>query len=113
MSFIGCLESAVTMHHCSGGPGAWEIGQTLMGLGGSSNYLMDLDSESNVLMVMVSWVEEGIAPETVSGMKFMNDTVANGVQFSRAHCRYRLRNMYDGVGDPTRKEGWNCLEVDL
>ncbi|THU94497.1 tannase and feruloyl esterase [Dendrothele bispora CBS 962.96] len=100
------------MHHCSGGPGAWEIGQTLAGSGGNSKYLMDLDPESNVLMAMVRWVEEGIAPETVLGTKFMNDTVANRVQFSRAHCRYPLRNTYDGVGDPTKKESWNCLEVD-
>ncbi|THU92545.1 tannase-domain-containing protein [Dendrothele bispora CBS 962.96] len=100
------------MHHCSGGPGAWEIGQTLAGSGGNSNYLMDLDLESNVLMAMVRWVEEGIAPETVLGTKIMNDTVANGVQFLRAHCRYPLRNTYDGVGDPTKKESWNCLEVD-
>ncbi|THU92543.1 tannase and feruloyl esterase [Dendrothele bispora CBS 962.96] len=45
------------MHHCSGGPGAW----------GDCNYLVDLDPESNVLMAMVRWVEEGIAPETCWG----------------------------------------------
>ncbi|THU81068.1 tannase-domain-containing protein [Dendrothele bispora CBS 962.96] len=74
----------------------WEIGQTLAGSGGNSNYLMNLDPESNVLMAMGRWVEEGIALE----------------RFSRAHCRYPLRNMYDEVGDPTKKDSWDCLEVD-
>ncbi|KAK7464265.1 hypothetical protein VKT23_006430 [Stygiomarasmius scandens] len=95
------------MGHCSGGVGAWEIGQTLAGAGGVGS--LNLDPESNVLMAMVRWVEEGVAPEKVLGTKYVNDTVAQGVEFARAHCRYPLRNTYDGVGDPTKKESWNCL----
>ncbi|THU76313.1 tannase and feruloyl esterase [Dendrothele bispora CBS 962.96] len=86
------------MGHCSGGVRAWEIGQTLAGSG----------SESSVLMAMVRWVEEGVAPETMLGTKYVNDTVSDGVAFARAHCRYPLRNTYDGTVDYTK----NCLEVD-
>jgi len=94
------------MNHCFNGAGAWEIGQTLNGAGGIAN--LNLDPGSNVLMAMVRWVEEGVAPEDILGTKFVNDTVAQGVQFARRHCRYPLRNTYDGVGDPTKKESWSC-----
>ncbi|KAK7464222.1 hypothetical protein VKT23_006388 [Stygiomarasmius scandens] len=97
------------MNHCFNGVGAWEIGQTLNGAGGIAN--LNLDPDSNVLMAMVRWVEEGVAPEDILGTKFVNDTVAQGVQFARRHCRYPLRNMYDGVGDPTKKESWSCQYV--
>ncbi|THV02292.1 tannase and feruloyl esterase [Dendrothele bispora CBS 962.96] len=93
------------MGHCSGGVGAWEIGQTLAGSGNLSN----LDPESNVLTAMVRWVEEGVAPESVLGRKYVNDDVDEGVAFSRRHCKYPLRNTYDGVGDSTKPESWKCL----
>ncbi|THU87952.1 tannase and feruloyl esterase [Dendrothele bispora CBS 962.96] len=101
------------MGHCSGGVGAWEIGQTLAGSGGETSVdELNLDPASNVLMAMVRWVEEGVAPETVLGTKYVDDTVSEGVAFARAHCRYPLRNTYDGTGDYTKEESWNCLEVD-
>ncbi|THU90663.1 tannase and feruloyl esterase [Dendrothele bispora CBS 962.96] len=100
------------MGHCSGGVGAWEIGQTLAGSGGETSVdELNLDPASNVLMAMVRWVEEGIAPETMLGTKYVDDTVSDGVAFARAHCRYPLRNTYDGTGDYTKEESWNCLEV--
>lgn len=55
------------MSHCSGGPGAWHIGQTALGaLGGQG------DARSNVLLALVEWVEKGVAPETVRGVRFVN-----------------------------------------
>ncbi|THU84518.1 tannase and feruloyl esterase [Dendrothele bispora CBS 962.96] len=93
------------MGHCSGGVGAWEIGQTLAGSGN----LLNLDPKSNVLTAMVRWVEEGVAPESVLGRKFVNDDVGECVAFSRRHCKYPLRNTYDGVGDSTKPESWKCL----
>ncbi|THU95601.1 tannase and feruloyl esterase [Dendrothele bispora CBS 962.96] len=98
------------MGHCSGGNGAWEIGQTF--LGAASNISFDSDSmdpERNVLMAMVRWVEEDVAPDTLLGTKFLNDTAKSGVQFSRKHCRYPFSNTYDGFGDSTRPESWQCL----
>ncbi|THU84512.1 tannase and feruloyl esterase [Dendrothele bispora CBS 962.96] len=93
------------MGHCSGGVGAWEIGQTLAG----SRNLANLDPESNVLTAMVRWIEQGVAPESVLGRKFVNDDTNEGVAFSRKHCKYPLRNTYDGVGDSTKPESWKCL----
>ncbi|KAH9222274.1 Tannase/feruloyl esterase [Leptodontidium sp. 2 PMI_412] len=89
------------MGHCSGGPGAWEIGQTTVGTSA-------LTSQDNVLMRIVDWVENGAAPETIRGTKYVNDTASLGVQFVRDHCRYPRRNVYNGKGDPTKATSWNC-----
>ncbi|OBU00042.1 Tannase and feruloyl esterase [Pseudogymnoascus verrucosus] len=92
------------MSHCSGGPGAWRIGQTALGaLGGEGG------AGSNVLAALVEWVEKGVAPETVRGVGFVNGTVALGVDFVREHCRYPLRNV---CVDPKRykhPKSWKCV----
>ncbi|KAF5379355.1 hypothetical protein D9757_007672 [Collybiopsis confluens] len=95
------------MSHCFGGDGAWEFGQGLEGLVGNFSTEM-LDPERNALTALVRWVEEGIAPDTLLGTKYVNDTPSLGVEFSRKHCRYPLRNTYDGVGDSSIPESWSC-----
>jgi hypothetical protein len=94
------------MGHCSGGPGAWVIGQG----GGASSKGIGFDSESNVLAALVEWVEGGNGPETILGRKFVNDSVEMGVEFQRRHCRLPLRNEYIG-GDASRPESWECRGV--
>ena len=91
------------MSHCAGGNGAWEIGQT--GAGAAT-----LDPEGNVLMAVVRWVEEGVAPETIRGTKYVNDTPALGAQIVRAHCRYPFRNVYVGSGEVGEEGSWRCVE---
>ncbi|KAK7464293.1 hypothetical protein VKT23_006460 [Stygiomarasmius scandens] len=95
------------MSHCSSGPGAWRIGQSFFGdvseLRGNN-----LSPDRNILMAMVRWVEEGIAPESILGRKFVNDSDGLGVEFSRRHCKFPLRNMYNGQGDSTKPESWSC-----
>ncbi|KAF5369588.1 hypothetical protein D9758_002582 [Tetrapyrgos nigripes] len=97
------------MLHCALGPGPWNVGQGLFGdtLPGSDY----LDPDRNVLMATVKWVEEGIAPDTILGTKFVNDTNNLGVEVSRKHCRFPLRNTYDGFGDSTKPESWSCQPV--
>ncbi|KFY94205.1 hypothetical protein V500_03374 [Pseudogymnoascus sp. VKM F-4518 (FW-2643)] len=53
------------MGHCSGGDGAHMIGNQLMSVS-------SLDTQNNVLLRMVDWVENGNAPETVTGTKFVD-----------------------------------------
>ncbi|KAF5367759.1 hypothetical protein D9758_009845 [Tetrapyrgos nigripes] len=97
------------MGHCSGGNGAWEIGQTLPGAANTvTPGSPSLDPEMNVLMAMVRWVEEGIAPDTVLGTKFVNDDPASGVQFSRRHCRFPKRTTFVG-DDSTKPDSWTCV----
>lgn len=91
------------MGHCDGGPGATFIGQ-----GGDSN--ATLSPEGNVLTAVVRWVEEGIAPDTILGTAYVNETKDSGeVAFQRRHCKYPLRNVYSGEGDPTTPDSWDCV----
>lgn len=55
------------MDHCSGGVGAWGIGQNAAVLTGAEQ-----TAQNNVLLRIVDWVENGEAPETVTGYKYVN-----------------------------------------
>jgi feruloyl esterase len=90
------------MAHCSGGSGAHMFGQ-------GSAASINLDPESNVLMAIVRWVEQGVAPETILGTKFNGDNKTQGVKFQRRHCRYPRRNKYSGKGDAASAESWQCV----
>lgn len=89
------------MNHCTGGPGAFNIGNRGSGFGGE-------EPERNVLNAMVQWVEEGIAPDYVLGTAY-TDANKNKVAFERKHCKYPLRNSYKGTGDPNSAESWHCV----
>ncbi|KAK4505992.1 hypothetical protein PRZ48_003957 [Zasmidium cellare] len=91
------------MHHCSGGPGAWDIGQ-MWPLGQGTR-----DSQHNLLLALVAWVEEGRKPDSVIGTKFHNDVVADGIEAQRTHCVYPRRSVWDGKGDTRRASSWKCI----
>jgi feruloyl esterase len=55
------------MDHCSGGVGAWGIGQNAAVLKG-----VEQTAQNNVLLRIVDWVENGKAPETLTGYKYIN-----------------------------------------
>jgi feruloyl esterase len=65
------------MQHCALGPGHWLIGQGT-GVGVLSNAVND--TSHNVLLALVDWVENGVAPDTIIGIS------QNGT--ARTHCRY-------------------------
>lgn len=94
------------MDHCTGGNGAWSLGQRAV----SGNPY--LDPQHNVLMRMVKWVETGAsaAPVSVTGVKFVNDTVSLGVDFERKHCKYPLRNKCVDPENYKNPESWKCVE---
>jgi len=69
------------MGHCVGGPGAGAFGQ----LGGQN---ARNESSHNALLALVDWVEDGRAPETITG------TAEEGAE--RVHCRYPMRSVWDG-----------------
>jgi hypothetical protein len=71
------------MFHCNSGPGAWVLGQG----GGAPAAGIPFTPEQNILAALVAWVEDGIAPETIGGVKFMDDIVGRGVAVERRHCR--------------------------
>ncbi|SLM37899.1 feruloyl esterase b [Lasallia pustulata] len=71
------------MFHCNSGPGAWVFGQG----GGAAAAGVPFEGADNVLAALVAWVENGFAPDTIEGTKFVNDSVGLGVAFRRRHCR--------------------------
>ena len=71
------------MFHCNSGPGDWVFGQG----GGAAASGVPFECANNVLAALVKWVEDGVAPDTIEGTKFVNDTVIKGVAFQRRHCR--------------------------
>jgi len=92
------------MGHCSGGPGAWDIGQQYV------NRPVGVSSpQNNVLEAIIAWVEEGQAPEYLEGLKWVNDIPSAGVSLRRRHCRYPRRNVYSGDGNGNEEDGWQCV----
>lgn len=89
------------MGHCQGGDGAYGIGNGYDAYNGDK-------PENNVLMAMVKWVEEGAAPETVRGARFVNGS-GSPVQYTRKHCRYPRRNVFKGPGNYTDENAWQCV----
>ena len=101
------------MGHCQHGSGANNIGNY-----DNFDREMQSDPESNVLMAIVRWVEEDIAPKTIKGFGYKGGKATNGVELSRKHCRHPRRNMFLGrdehskavkVTDPS---GWRCVLDD-
>lgn len=89
------------MGHCAGGSGASAIGNRLEGAASE-------DPEENVLMAMVRWVEEGVAPEAVVGSHFVNQTLDSGVEYKRSHCKYPARNTLKHGGNAKNPDDWSC-----
>lgn len=67
-----------------------------------------LDPRSNVPLAMVDWIENGKAPEMITGVKYVNDTPSLGIQFVRNHCIFPTSNEYVGLGPPTDPVAWKC-----
>ncbi|KAI8969402.1 feruloyl esterase-like protein [Trametes punicea] len=84
-------------------------GQAANAFGGTSQPPpLSLDPEHNILAAMVRWVEEGVAPSTIVGVKYNDDNVANGVAFTRPLCMYPSTVTYKG-GDPQSASSFECV----
>lgn len=53
--------------HCVGGDGAHNIGQR------GSDVGPKMDTQHNIVQAIVEWVENGRAPDTITGVKYIND----------------------------------------
>ncbi|KAK8119428.1 tannase and feruloyl esterase [Apiospora kogelbergensis] len=90
------------MGHCSGGPGAHYIGNQRKQLAFPGR------QDESVLMAMVRWVEQGQAPDSLTGTAFVNDTQGGEVAFTRRHCRWPTMNKFMG-GDSNSADSWSCV----
>ncbi|KAK6360951.1 Tannase and feruloyl esterase [Orbilia blumenaviensis] len=89
--------------HCWGGAGSWYIGATsqfarVRGIPG-------IPSDDSVLMTMVKWVEQGVAPERLRARNI--DLQTGTVKGMKDHCKWPKKNVYLG-GDFNAKESWGC-----
>ncbi|KAI2611649.1 tannase and feruloyl esterase [Hypoxylon fragiforme] len=92
------------MHHCSGGLGAWSIGNAM-------KYPYDkalLDPKYNALAALVEWVENDVPPETLIGTKYKDDIVGGRILAQRTHCPYPLVSKWDGGNDTKLATSWEC-----
>ncbi len=101
------LFLAPGMWHCSGGPGANAFGN----LGTPLAPVLG-DPADDIFAAMRNWVENGVAPSTILATKYTDDTVANGVAFTRPLCAYPANAKYRGAGDPTNAASWECVAGD-
>lgn len=89
--------------HCNFGTGADAFGQNEGALASANG--------TNILLALVDWVEEGIAPEVITGTRYENDDITEPVEYLRNHCRYPYRTTYIG-GNPNLTTSWDCQWID-
>jgi feruloyl esterase len=91
------------MRHCSGGPGAWVVGQ------GTGQQPLVRDDLHDIQTAIESWVEHGKAPSKFIATKFTTDDVtATTVQFTRPLCAHPKIARYKG-GDPNAASSFVCV----
>ncbi|KAI1381288.1 tannase and feruloyl esterase [Hypoxylon crocopeplum] len=93
------------MHHCSGGLGAWSIGN-------AQKYPYDqalLDPKHNALMALVEWVENDVVPETLVGTKYEGDLIGGKITAQRTYCPYPTASKWDGLNDVSLATSWKCV----
>jgi feruloyl esterase len=81
------------LNHCFNGPGAWAFGQ-----GNFFGYKSDKinDTNHNILLALVDWVEGGNAPSSITGVGDNLD--------ERIHCMYPQKSVWSG-------KAWTCTSV--
>ncbi|RDW77522.1 hypothetical protein BP6252_05575 [Coleophoma cylindrospora] len=94
------------MQHCSGGDGAWVTGGVSQGGVLPENNA----TEYSLLWSLIDWVENGTAPVSMIGTKYVDDTASLGVNFTRPFCRWPNVPIYSGDGNVTMAENWYCAE---
>jgi feruloyl esterase len=81
------LFMAPGMYHCSGGPGP---------------------NAFDALTPLVTWVEAGVAPETITATKFVADTPP-AVQMTRPLCVFPKVAKYNGSGSASIAANFTCV----
>jgi tannase/feruloyl esterase len=81
------LFMAPGMYHCSGGPGP---------------------NAFDALTPLVTWVEKGVAPDTIIAAKFVNDTPP-AVEMTRPLCVFPKVAKYNGSGSTSDAANFTCV----
>ncbi|RYP78045.1 hypothetical protein DL769_003262 [Monosporascus sp. CRB-8-3] len=97
------------MDHCYGSPNApWYVAGAAQSLTGATHSVPGFeDADHDIILALMRWVEEDVAPDKVIATKFRNETVSAGVQSQRPICAYPQRAKYIS-GDPDKESNWEC-----
>ncbi|RYP21995.1 hypothetical protein DL765_001901 [Monosporascus sp. GIB2] len=95
--------------HCYGSPNApWYVAAAAQSLTGATHSVPGFeDADHDVILALMRWVEEDVAPDKIIATKFRNDTVSAGIQSQRPICAYPRRAKYIS-GDPDMESNWEC-----
>lgn len=85
--FYARLFMVPGMYHCSGGPGP---------------------NTFDALTPLISWVEAGVAPQTITATKFVNDTPP-AVEMTRPLCVFPDVAKYNGSGSTSIAANFTCV----
>jgi len=88
------------MSHCGAGPGLHDFGQGMQING-------PLDSSHDLLTALVSWVEQGKAPDSLVASTYVDDKASKGIRFQRPICPYPEFPDYIG-GDWKSASSYRC-----
>jgi feruloyl esterase len=89
------------MLHCGDGPGANVFGQ--WGRPGLKN-----DAQHDIINALETWVEAGVAPETIIATKYVDNNLKNGIEFTRPLCVFPKVPVYKGIGDINAASSFEC-----
>ena len=95
------------MYHCGYGPGPNVIGQPYTGQVAVQPPLK-ADADHDIFRSLQRWVEQGVAPQRVTAVKYISDQASNGVQMTRPICVYPNVARYAGSGDPNVASSFVC-----
>jgi feruloyl esterase len=103
------LFLAPGMGHCSRGAGPNVFGNPFSARVVAPEARAD-DADNNILLALVNWVEQGVAPQRMIATKYVSDTRELGVQMTRPLCPYPRIPKYAGSGDPNAEASFACGE---
>lgn len=66
------------------------------------------DARHDVLLSLMSWVENGTAPNQIIATKWRNDTLQDRVLRQRPLCMFPKQAVYRGHGDVNQAANWVC-----
>jgi feruloyl esterase len=90
------------MWHCKDGPGPNAFG------GSIQQQAPSYDPKYDLLSGLTQWVERGVAPQSVIATKYVGDLAQSGIAMQRRLCPYPQFPQYNGTGNPTVAQSYNC-----
>ena len=64
--------------------------------------------QHDILSALERWVEDGVAPERIVAVKYVNDSPAQGIARTRPLCVYPKVAVYKGRGSTDDEANFDC-----